>query len=83
MEYVDDSTFFLKDLASVKKLFDIFLIIRNIWVLGQTFLSAGIGSLKGLKMAVWSKMCYLKNKYHQDSWNSFSYNKKFNMERIS
>ena len=52
--YNDDSTFFLKDLASVKKLLDIFSCHSKYSGLKRNFSKceiAGIGSLKGVQVA--------------------------------
>ena len=57
--YADDSTFFLKDLASVKKLLDIFYYSKYSR-LKPNFSKceiAGIGSLKGVEVAVCGIKC--------------------------
>ena len=59
--YADDSTFLLKDLASVKKLLDIFSYYSKYSGLTPNFSKCeivGIGSLKGGRSAsLWYKMC--------------------------
>ena len=60
MAYTNDSMFFLKDLASVKKLLGIFSYYSKYSGLKPNFSKyqiAGIGSLKGFEVAVWYKMC--------------------------
>ena len=75
--YADDSTFILRDLASVKKLLDTFSYNSKYSGLKPNFSRreiAGIGSLKGFEVAVCGIKCVNINvliKYHQDSRNSF------------
>ena len=58
--YADDSTFFLKDLASVKKLLDIFSYYSKYSGLKPNFSKCeidGIGFLKGVEVAVSGIKC--------------------------
>ena len=58
--YADDSVSFLKDLASVKKLLDIFYYHSKYFGLKQNFskcVIVGIGSLKGVEVAACSIKC--------------------------
>ena len=60
MAYVNDSTFFLKDLASVKKLIDIFSYYSKCSALKPNFSKceiAGTGSLKAVEVAVCGIKC--------------------------
>ena len=63
MAYADDSAFFLVDLASVKKILDIFSHYLRYSGLRPNFSKSeitGIGSLKGVKMAVCGIKCVNK-----------------------
>ena len=60
MAFANDSTFFLKDLASVKKLVNIFSYYSKFSGLNPNFSKCGIvgiGSLKGVEVAVCGKKC--------------------------
>ena len=81
----DDSTFFLKDLASVKKLLDIFSYYSKYSGLKPNFSKceiAGIGSLKEVEVAVYGIKCVnLKINVIKILGIHFSYNNKLNMEK--
>ena len=83
--YADDSTFFLKDLASVKKLLNIFSYYSKFSGLKPNFSKceiAGIGSLKGVEVAVCGIKCVnLKVNTIKILGIHFSYNNKLIMEK--
>ena len=83
--YADDSTFFLKDLASVKNLLDIFSYYSKYSGLKPNFSKceiAGIGSLKVVEEAVCSIKCVnVKVNTIKILEIHFSYNNKLNMEK--
>ena len=83
--YADDSTFFLKDLASVKNLLDIFSYYSKYSGLKPNFSKceiAGVGSLKGVEEAVCGIKCVnLKVNTIKILEIHFSYNNKLNMEK--
>ena len=85
MAYVDDSTFFLKDLASVKNLLNMFSYYSKFSGLKPNFSKyeiAGIGSLKGVEMAVCGIKCVnLKVNTIMILGIHFSYNNKLNTEK--
>ena len=87
MTYANNSIFFLKDLTSVKKLLDIFSYYSKYSGLKPNFSKseiAGIGSLKGVQVAVWG--IKRKSKYVNNInilGIHFSYNNKLNMEKNS
>ena len=83
--YADYSTFFLKHLASFKKLLDIFSYYLKFSGLKPNFSKceiAGIGFLKGVKVAVCGIKCVnLKANIIKILGIHFSYNNKLNMEK--
>ena len=85
--YADDSTFFLKDLASVKKLLDIFSYYSKFSGLKPNFPKceiAGIGSLKGVEVAVCGIKCVnLKVNTIKILGIHFSYYNKLTWKKIS
>ena len=81
--YADDSTFFLKDLASVKKLLDIFSYYWKYSGFKPNFSKceiAGNGSLKGVEVVCGIKCVNLKVNTIKILRIHFSYNNKLNME---
>ena len=83
--YADDSTFFLKDLASVKKLLDIFAYYLKYSGLKPNFSKceiAEIGSLKGVEVIVCGIKCVnVKVNTIKVLGIHFSYYNKLNMEK--
>ena len=83
--YADDSTFFLKDLASVKNLLDVFSHYSKYSGLQLIFSKCeitGIGSLKGVEVAVCGiKFVKLKVNTIRILGIHFSYNNKLNLEK--
>ena len=83
--YADDSTFFLKNLASLKKLLNIFSYYSTFSGLKPNFFKckiAGIGSLKGVEVAVCSIKCVkLEVNTIKILGIHFSNNNKLNMEK--
>ena len=83
--YADDSTFFLKDLASVKKLLDIFAYYLKYSGLKPNFSKceiAGIVALEGIKVAVCGIKCVnVKGNTIKILGIHCSYNNKLNMEK--
>ena len=86
MAYANDSTFFLKDLASVRKLPDIFSYYSKYSGLKPSLSKCeitGIGSLKVVEVAACGVKCVkLKVNTSQILGIHFSYNNKFNIEKI-
>ena len=85
MVYADYSKFFLRDLTSVKKLLDIFSYYSKYSGLTPNFSKcdiAGIGSLKGVEVAVCGMKCVnLKVNSIKILGIHFSYNNNLNMEK--
>ena len=85
MAYANDSTFFLKDLASVKNLLDIFFYYSKYSGITPSFSKceiAGIASLKEVEKADCAINCdNLKVNTIKILGIHFSYNNKFNMEK--
>ena len=83
--YADDSTFFLKDLASVKNLLDVFshyLKYSGLQLIFSKCEITGIGSLKGVEVAVCGIKCVkLKVNTIKILGIHFSYNNKLNLEK--
>ena len=85
MAYADDSMCFLKDLASVKKLPDLFSYYSKYSDLKLNFFRceiAGIGSLKEIEVAVFGIKCVnLKVNNMQILIIHFSYSNKLNIKK--
>ena len=83
--YANDLTFFLEDLASVKKLLNTFSCYSKFSDLYPAFSKceiAGIGSLNGVEVAVCGIKCVnLKVNTIKIPQVHFSYNNKLNMEK--
>ena len=80
--YADDSTFSLKDLASVKKLEDIFSYYSKYSGLKQNFSKCEIGFLKGIEVSVCCIKCVnLKINSNKIVGIHFWCNNKLNMEK--
>ena len=84
--YADDTTFFLNDQKSIRELMKTFKLFSKFSVLKPNILKckvAGIGSLKGVKMAVCGIKCIdLTTETIKILGVHFSYNKKLKTKKL-